>query len=245
LECKGGSWQNEQFDLDIGNFWDFGDGNNSTLPNPRNQFSSLGKFQVSLVVMDPFGAISTDSLEVQVILRTYEIQWNTEQREEIIESNKYTREGDTSEILRLIYQEQLGMVNVSLNWTDLQPLLKNNQSAGEDLFELDILTPENISKIQNSTSGNISITIEYKSSILPQIYKAKTKNEAISLAIDDANFNNEGNGEWRFNVSALECKGGSWQNEQFDLDIGNFWDLEIVLVYYVYELNEITYDELE
>ena len=69
----------------------------------------------------------------------------------------------------------------------------------------------------------------------------KTANEAITSAYEDAGFENGGTGEWYYNVSAIECKGGNWNNDIFDFDIGNFWSLNLIIYYYSYEITDITF----
>lgn len=222
--------------------WDFGDGNYSTELAPKHQYNNLGKYYVQFTVIDNDGGRATESIEIEIILRKYRIDWVLEQIEEEIEPNGYTLEGEWTELFWELQQEQLVKVMVNLTWKDQQPLLKNNETKGQDLFELNFLTPENISKIQNSTSGNISMNIIYHLPMTSTDYQAKTANDAINLALNDADFIGEGNGEWYFNVSALECKGGNWINDQFDLDIGNIWTLKIILFYYNLEITDITHD---
>lgn len=52
-------------------FWDFGDGNTSILANPNHQFTSVGTFEVSLVVTD------TENLSSQVSSLSIEVLDNT------------------------------------------------------------------------------------------------------------------------------------------------------------------------
>lgn len=221
-------------------YWDFGDGKNSTITNPKHQFDAIGYFNVSLTVIDKHSGTATNSLELLIVLRTYRIEWILKQKEEVIEPNGYTLEGESTEVLSELQQVQLANVKVNLSWSDRQPFLKNNQSEGEDSFELQFITPENVSDTQNSSSGNISVGIEYRSALKEKNYDAKTADEAITIAIEDAEFTDEGSGEWLFNVSALECKGGSWLDGQFDLDVGNFWNLKVIFYYFEYEITEIT-----
>ena len=84
--------------------------------------------------------------------------------------------------------------------------------------------------------------IDYNLPPSPDYYRAKTANDAITMATDSAGFSDGGNGEWYFNISAIDCKGGTWQNDRFDLDQGNFWSLKIVIFYYELEIYETTYD---
>jgi PKD repeat protein len=234
----------KSYDLDgsiVKWLWDFGDGNTIDVPNPKYTYEDTGDFTVSLTVHDDNDDIATDSIDLEIILRTYEIKWTLEETEKVIEPNGYTREGESSVILDQLDDEYIASVNILLNWTDLQPLLKNNQTQGEDLFELNLLTPENISKIENSSSGSIDITITYLPQLNKDIYDAKTANEAITTALKDAGFDNEGMGEWYYNVTAIECKGGNWNNDIFDLDIGNFWSLKIIIYYYSFEITDTTF----
>jgi hypothetical protein len=93
---------------------------------------------------------------------------------------------------------------------------------------------------KNSTTGNISILVPYNSEPASKQYKAKTKSDAISLALDDAALSEDGDGEWYFNVTAIECKGGNWINEEFDLDVGNSWSLRLKILYFELEVREVT-----
>jgi len=223
--------------------WDFGDGNYSSEPNPNHWYKKIGNFKVSLTIIDNNEASATDYVDLEIITRSYRVTWTINQREEVIKSNGYTLEGESTEILENLQQEFLGSVAINLSWVDYQPLLKNNQSKGEDLFQFDILTPDNVSKTHQTTSGNISFNLEYNPIPLTREYDTFTQAEAIIKALEDAELSDTGSGEWYFNVTALECKGGSWIDSQFDRDVGNFWDLKVIFYYYDYEVVEITYDK--
>ena len=220
--------------------WDFGDGNSSKSPAPKYTYDRVGLFTVVLTVMDDDGDSASDSLDVEVIFRTYKVEWILEQTEIDIEPNGYTREGESTELTHAIEQEYISSVEGILNWTDRQPFMKNNQSPGDDLFEIKIVTPENISKSENSTTGLIKIPFIYIPQLETKTYLAETANQAITEAYEDAGFNNKGNGIWYYNVTALECKGGAWSNDIFDLDIGNVWSLKVVISYYRMEITDIT-----
>jgi PKD repeat protein len=219
--------------------WDFGDGNESTLEAPTYYYFELGKFKTTLTVVDNNGAIAVDYIEIEIIKRTYTSKWTLKNYEIEIDGNGFTREGQSTENLYNINQENLAQINVSLSWDDRQPFLRDNESEGEDQFELTAVTPENISKISNSTSGNISQIFEYNSQPKNDEFKAKTQSEAITLAEDSASLSNDGNGEWYFNVTAIECKGGNWINDEFDLDVGNTWYLIMVLYYFELDMIEV------
>ncbi|WP_455392941.1 PKD domain-containing protein [[Eubacterium] cellulosolvens] len=224
----------------VGYHWDFGDGNQSSMESPEYYYFNIGTYKVTLTVIDDVGAMATDQLEINIILRSYASEWTLKYEEIIIEENGYTRESQSSSLLRELYKENIAQINVTLNWTDRQPLLMNNQSAGEDLFELQTITPENLSRNENSTSGNITIRFTYNSQPAVKEFKAKTKSDALSMAIDDAALTDEGNGEWYFNISAIECKGGNWINDEFDMDIGNFWTLTVLIWFFELEMYEVT-----
>jgi chitodextrinase len=231
------------FDSDgrIDNFqWDFGDGNKSTQANPVHQYRQLGKFLVKLTVFDNVGGEAEDTIEIESIKRTYSAKWILKQTEIPIQDNGYTFEGEFTEILEQINQVWIAQINITLTWEDPQPLLKNNESQGEDLFELSILSPENLSKIHNSTTGNITLFVKYNSQPKPKTLMAKTTNDAITQAMDEVQFTEGGNGEWYLNVSALECKGGNWIDERFDRDLGNSWSLTGIVFYYDLEVQDIT-----
>ena len=221
--------------------WDFGDGNYSTEPTPQHQYFELGRFNITLTIIDNDGGVAVDFLEVQSVKRTYQVDWILKTGE-VMEENDYTAEGQYAEILKEIFQEQFAYTNINLSWEDRQPLLRDNVTEGLDLFELSVLSPNNISKTENSTAEYINISIHFNPEPDTGTYRAKTANEAITQAIDDAKFSDEGLGEWCFNITAVECKGGNWQNDRFDLDTGNLWRLEIYIFYYELEITEITYD---
>ena len=225
--------------------WDFGDGNISTLEAPEHYYFQLGFFRVTLTIQDNDGGIASDQIDIEIVKRTYDSEWTLNYHEVIVEGNGivdgngYTVEGQSTDSLFQINQNKIARINISLNWTDHQPLLMNNQSEGEDTFELRTVTPENITMIENSTSGNISIVIPYNSKPLEKYFRAKTESDAISMAEDDAKLSDGGNGEWYLNISAIECKGGNWINEQFDLDLGNAWTIRVIVFYYELEMHEI------
>jgi PKD repeat protein len=227
----------------IGWNWDFGDGNVSSEQNPKHTYSDIGIYTVILTIKDEDNGIAEDSLDLEIILRTYKIEWTIEETEIIINSNGYTREGESSEEIGEVTQDQISSVITYLNWTDRQPYLEDNSSIGEDTFELKVITPENVSKTQNSTTGLVSILFEYIPQLSDKVYQAKTANDAIDKAMNYAGFAGNGKGEWKFNISALKCKGGSWSNENFDFDIGNFWSLKINIFYYSIDITDISFEE--
>jgi PKD repeat protein len=231
------------YDLDgeiIKWLWDFGDGITIDVPNPKYTYEDTGIFTVALTVYDDNGDFASDSIDLEIVLRTYEIEWTLEETEKVIEPNGYTLEGESTVILDQLDDEYIASAVIILNWTDRQPLLRNNSPQGEDLFELNLLSPENISKVENSSSGIINITISSLPQLRNEVYKAKTANEAITTAFKDAGFDNEGIGEWYYNVTAIECKGGNWNNDIFDFDVGNFWSLKIIIYYYSFEITDTT-----
>lgn len=221
-------------------YWDFGDGNKTTQANPSHQYRQLGKYLVRLTVIDNTGGQAEDTIEIESIKRTYRAQWILRLEERPIQEKGYTLEGESTEIFEQINQAWIAQINISLYWEDPQPFLKNNESQGEDIFELNILSPENLSKIKNSTAGNITLFIKYNPQPEPTTIMAKTTNDAITQAMDEVQFSEGGNGEWYLNVSALECKGGSWIDERFDRDVGNVWDLYAIVYYYELEVQDIT-----
>jgi hypothetical protein len=198
---------------------------------------------VKLTVIDDDGDTAEDTIDLEIVLRTYKIEWTLEETEIIINSNGYTIEDASSEEFEVVTQDQIASVIAYLNWTDRQPYLEDNTSVGEDTFELQVFSPENISQKQNSTKGLITILFEYIPQLSDKIYQAKTANDAIDKAMMYAGFADKGKGEWKFNVTAVECKGGSWSNENFDLDIGNFWSLKINIFYYSLNVIDISLEE--
>jgi PKD repeat protein len=219
--------------------WDFGDGNQSDKVAPRHQYFDIGTHDVILTVTDNNGGRSITEIKIDSILRTYSVKWLKTSRTVEIEPNGYTREGESTDIFYDLIQDNIATVNFTLNWTDRQPFLQNNEPNGSDLFELKTKSPENITREKNSTSGNITIIFNYNPQPSPEDYKAKTASDAISQALADSDLSNEGSGEWYFNISALECKGGSWVDDIFDLDYGNFWSLNVVIHYYELDIIEV------
>jgi len=221
-------------------YWDFGDGNQSSVESPEHYYFTLGKFQVTLTVVDNVGGISVDTLEVEIIMRTYLSEWTLHQREIIIDDNGYTREGQSNEHFNEIIQNNIAQVYVNLTWEDRQPFLRDNETEGQDLFELRFITPENQTMGKNSTSGNISIMVKYNKEPASKQFKAKTKSDAMSDALADAALTEEGSGDWAFNVTAIVCEGGNWINDQFDFDVGNSWSLIVLISYFELEMYEVT-----
>jgi chitodextrinase len=220
--------------------WDFGDGNISTEQNPKYTYDTVGFYTVELTVYDDNGALATNTMDLEIILRTYHVEWTLEEIELVIEPNGYTLEGESTELLDQVEQDYISKIDIILNWTDRQPFLDDNVTEGEDVFELNILTPENISEIKNSSAGKIELMFQYISLVTSREYNAKTASEAITYAYSEAGFKGEGSGEWYFNISAIECKGGSWSNDRFDFDIGNIWSLRMIIYYYDFEITDIT-----
>ena len=223
--------------------WDFGDGNSSEICSPRHQYSELGEFNTTLTITDNDGEIALAYLDIEIIKRTYEIKWNIFVNE--INESGYTLDGQSSELTKAVQQTQLSKIELNLTWDDPQPFWEDNQTEGRDKFELKYITPENATQFKNSTSEKIILSINYKSPLSTKVYNTNTKDDAIDQAYNDVKFTNDGSGDWKFNITALECKGGNWINDQFDLDIGNTWSFKIYIYYFDYELTEITYDQLE
>jgi PKD repeat protein len=221
-------------------YWDFGDGNQSSLESPEHYYFTLGIFKVTLIVVDDVGGFAEDNLDVEIIMRTYVSEWTLNEQDIVIDDNGYTLEGQSTERVNEIIQDKIAKIYVNLTWEDRQPFLRDNETQGEDHFELHFVTPENLTMDKNSTTGNISILVPYNSEPASKQYKAKTKSDAISLALDDAALSEDGDGEWYFNVTAIECKGGNWINEEFDLDVGNSWSLRLKILYFELEVREVT-----
>ncbi len=51
---------------DVTYLWDFGDGSTSEEASPTHEYSESGTYTVTVTVTDQRGAVSTDTLEVQV-----------------------------------------------------------------------------------------------------------------------------------------------------------------------------------
>jgi PKD repeat protein len=220
--------------------WSFGDGNESTLETPVHYYFQLGNFQVTLTVTDNTGAKSLKYLEIESIKRTYVSKWTVNYYEIVVENNGYTREGQSTENIYDLQQDKISTVTINFTWEDRQPFLRDNETEGEDLFELGVITPENNSLGKNSTAGNISINVPYNSKPISKQFKANTESDAITAAEEIAELSSEGNGEWYFNVTAILCKGGNWVSDQFDLDVGNSWSLILIIHYFELEMVEIT-----
>ena len=81
--------------LDIEYHWEFGDGNFSTSQNPAHEYKETGIYKVELTVIDKHQAKSTNNFNLEVILRSYDISWKTENGSVI--DNGYTTEFTSTE----------------------------------------------------------------------------------------------------------------------------------------------------
>ncbi|PIE86691.1 MAG: hypothetical protein CSA03_04085 [Bacteroidetes bacterium] len=61
------------------NFWDFGDGNTSTLDNPTNQYQSTGTYNVTLISEDSTGCLASDTAYATIEIiepEPFSASWN-------------------------------------------------------------------------------------------------------------------------------------------------------------------------
>jgi PKD repeat protein len=236
---EAGTWS-----MDLNYYWEFGDGNTSTSENPLHNYQETGTYTVKLTVTDNNNAKAMDSFKIEVILRSFEITWQTGNGTQ--SDSGYTTEFSSSTRTHLINPpaaQGLSKVVFELQWTDWFPLL--NASAGPDEFELKVTTPEEDTKVANGTNedntGIIVITFDFNVEPDAMNVQAISDTEAKIDAEKQCSLTPEGLGDWVVNITAVDCQGWDWADGILDLDKGSGWDLRIDFYYYEMEINEIDY----
>jgi len=240
LETDPSTWP-----MDLEYHWEFGDGNFSTSQNPNHVYKSTGTYEVELTVTDKNQAESMDSFNLEVILRTYEITWNTTNGS--IQDTGYTTEFSSTERTYTVDPsscEGLAEIKVHLEWDDWLPVI--NATAGPDEFELAVNSPEGDHQVINGTNddhtGVLELVYTFNSEPETSHENGKNVNDARVAALDSCELTCEGIGDWNVNITAVNCEGWDFVGDLFDLDAGSGWRLEITFYYYVIEVNEINYD---
>ena len=235
----------DTWSLDLRYYWEFGDGNTSASENPIHNFDVTGFYTVKLTITDNNNAKATDSLKLEVILRTYEITWQT--GNSTLSDSGYTTEFTSTTRTYLIdpvTAEGLSRVVIELQWTDWFPLL--NATAGPDEFELKATSPEANTKVANGTNdehtGSIVLTFDCNSEPSNMDIQTDTSSNAKIDAQKQCSLTPDGIGDWFVNITAVNCEGWDFTDGIFDLDMGSSWELRVDFYFYEMEVNEIDYD---
>ena len=231
--------------MDIEYHWEFGDGNFSASQNPTHEYKSTGVFEVELTITDNNQAESTDSFNLEVILRTFEITWDTQTGS--IQDTGYTTEfSSTARTYTIDPSSCVGLAEIKfhLEWDDWLPVI--NATAGPDEFELAVNSPENNYKIINGTNedhtGELELIYSYNPEPESTQEAGKNVNDAKVAGLDSCALTSEGIGDWYINITAVNCEGWDFVGDIFDLDAGSGWNLDITFYYFVIEVNEIDYE---
>jgi PKD repeat protein len=230
--------------MDIEYHWEFGDGNFSVSQNPSHEYKETGTYIVELIVTDKYNAQSTDSFNIEVILRSYNITWKIENGS-ISDSGYATEFTSTTRTYTVDPSSCIGLAEVvfHLEWQDWLPVI--NATAGPDEFELSVTSPDGSFQRINGTNDDHTGILELTYTFNPEPENSqesgKNLNDARLEALTKCTLDDEGIGDWFVNITAVDCIGWDFIGDIFDLDAGSNWNLEITFNYYVIEVAEIDY----
>jgi hypothetical protein len=230
--------------MDIEYHWEFGDGNFSVSQNPSHEYKEVGTYTVELTVTDKNKAQTTDSFNIEVILRSYDITWKIENGS-ISDSGYATEFTSTTKTYTVDPSSSLGLAQVvfHLEWHDWLPVI--NATAGPDEFELSVHSPDGSFQMINGTNeehtGVLELTYKFNTEPETSQESGKNLNDARLEALNKCALTDEGIGDWFVNITAVNCEGYDFVGDLFDLDSGSSWNLQISFIYFVIEVTEIDY----
>lgn len=211
-------------------FWDFGDGSNTTGAQVSHVYQDTGTFLVNLTVTDDFGARSSNSMEVTVILRNYTVSWSLVPGT-IPQISDHSQENSTVNKTVALAYLNMTMVSFRMTWRDDIPhwLL----GAYNDDFGLNVVDPVNNTQALRNMGGNI--TLNFSLAEAPSSFSLSARTEADAMAQVGGKYTKEvGVGDWLVSVILGEA-GGAQDITGTDLDTGNNWKLDVT--YYQYEMS--------
>ena len=214
------------------------DATTSTVLLPTN---NSGKIRGSLVVSDGNGAAISETFTIEIVTRTFEVEWVTE--EISFNWNDYLEQGNQWE--DSISPGKEGRV------IDFIATLELEQELGpQDNFTLSLLIEnDNYKKTVQTEGGNITANetakaIMERDSINPAgengIYTADSEEELFNRLLGQAG-SRTAQGVWTWTVFAQQADPDSLIDTLPDPDPGNDWDLEVIVTIMRPELTEVTF----
>lgn len=213
----------------------------ATTPTVLLPTNSSGKLRGSLVISDADGATVTETFSIEIISRTFEVEWVTEElkftwRDYLEQGNQWEdsispgEEGRVMEFVATLQLEQ-----------ELGP---------QDNFTLSLLIEnDNYKRTVQTEGGNITANetakgIMERDSINPAgengIYTSDSEEELINLLLGQAG-SRTAQGVWTWTVFAQQADPDALIDTLPDPDPGNNWDLEVIVTVMRPELTEITF----
>ena len=214
------------------------DATTSTVLLPTN---NSGKIRGSLVVSDGNGAAISETFTIEIVTRTFEVEWVTE--EISFNWNDYLEQGNQWE--DSISPGKEGRV------IDFIATLELEQELGpQDNFTLSLLIEnDNYKKTVQTEGGNITANetakaIMERDSINPAgengIYTADSEEELFNRLLGQAG-SRTAQGVWTWTVFAQQADPDSLIDTLPDPDPGNDWGLEVIVTIMRPELTEVTF----
>ena len=209
--------------------WDFGDGINTTGMHVSHAFSDIGTFTVNLTVTDDFGARSSNSMEVTVVLRNFTVSWS-QVPGSIPQISDHSQENTTVNKTVSLGAPNMTVVSIRMTWRDDIPhwIL----GAFNDDFGLNVVDPDNNTQSLKDLAGNITLNFSLADAPSPFTLSARTEADARAL-VGDKYAKDIGVGDWLVSVVLGEA-GGAQEITGTDLDTGNNWKLDVS--YFQYEM---------
>jgi hypothetical protein len=203
--------------------------------------NNSGKIKGSLIVSDGDGAVATQAFTIEIITRSFEVEWVTEELK--FTWNDYLEQGEQWE--DSVSPGEEGRI------IEFIATLQLEQELGpQDNFTLSILIEnDNYKRTVQTEGGNITANetakaIMERDSINPTgengIYTADSEEELVNLLLGQAG-SRTAQGVWTWTVFAQQADPDSLIETLPDPDPGNNWDLEVIVTIMRPELTEITF----
>ena len=213
----------------------------ATTPTVLLPTNSSGKLRGSLVISDADGATVTETFSIEIISRTFEVEWVTEELK--FTWSDYLEQGNQWE--DSISPGEEGRV------MEFVATLQLEQELGpQDNFTLSLLIEnDNYKRTVQTEGGNITANetakgIMERASINPVgangIYTSDSEEELINLLLGQAG-SRTAQGVWTWTVFAQQADPDALIDTLPDPDPGNNWDLEVIVTVMRPELTEITF----
>jgi PKD repeat protein len=204
--------------------WDFGDGTNATGTTVSHPYNDVGAYTVNLTVRDDFGAENSKSVDINVILRCFELSWSIV-KHSLSQVSDDSRENTTLNKTISIPQTNMTLVEFQLTWRDDIPQVTITGLKPNDDFKLKVTDPTN--NTQSCKDMNENITLNFSLSEAPAVITVRAKDTAGAMAqLSDKYTKTLGKGDWVISVIVGDC-GGAQGILPSDLDTGNSWKLDV------------------
>ncbi len=213
----------------------------ATTPTVLLPTNSSGKMKGSLVISDVDGATVTETFSIEIISRSFEVEWVTE--ELTFTWSDYLEQGNQ-------WEDSISPGKEGRVMEFIATLQLEQELGPQDNFTLSLLIEnDNYKKTVQTEGGNITANetakgIMERDSINPAgengIYTADSEEELINLLLGQAG-SRTAQGVWTWTVFAQQADPDSLIDTLPDPDPGNNWDLEVIVTIMRPELTEITF----